>query len=175
MRDNPFAPLPTTPTGGGGETGVLSRDGKWIVKPLTATWPERCVVCNASVPASDFNAKLTWTPRWVIFVFLVSRLIGLILFFVKRKTINLHVGLCEAHRGARRTKMWIGGGVMAAAMMFGGAGIALNAGALIGLGGLTFLGGIVVMALGAMVVKAHKVEGDLAWVTAGQAFTDSIG
>jgi flagellar biosynthesis protein FliQ len=93
---------------------------------------------------------------------------------VKRRTVDLHVGLCEEHRESRKMKMVVSGGVLALSLLIGVGGAMMEAVALIVLASLMFLGGVVGLALTAGVVRAHKVEVEVAWVTAGQPFLDSL-
>lgn len=115
-----------------------------------------------SVPASAYHAKLTWTPRWVIFVFLLSRLIGLILFFMKRRTVNLHVGLCEEHTDRRRMHLFGWGGTLGMSVLMGVGGAAMDSGPALDLAGLAFFAGLIGLALKAAVLRVHKVEGEQA-------------
>lgn len=171
---NPFAPLPTQSVAVG-ESTVLRREGQDIVTPINTTWPARCIKCNASVPAADYVAKVQWVPRWVIFVFVLSNLIGLILFFVKRRRFTLQVGLCAEHRAARTRNMWIGGAVMGAGALFVMAGISMDIEVLGILGGMAALGGLIGLAIASNLFRIMKVEGDFAWVRGSGPFYDSLG
>lgn len=173
MPLNPYEALPGSPTPTGGTEG-LTRDGKYVITAVTATWPARCVKCNRGVPAAAYHAKLTWTPRWVIFVFLLSRLIGLILFFVKRRTVNLHVGLCEEHTERRRMHLFIWGGTLGMSVLMGVGGAAMDSGAALAVAGLAFFTGLIGLALTAAVLRVHKVQGEQAWVLAGEPFLHSL-
>lgn len=138
MPLNPYEALPGNPLAPGGAQGLTS-DGKYVITAVTATWPARCVKCNRGVPSAAYHAKLTWTPRWVIIVFLLSRLIGLILFFMKRRTVNLHVGLCEEHTERRRMHLFVWGGTLGMSVLMGVGGAAMDSGVALVLAGLAFL------------------------------------
>jgi hypothetical protein len=58
MPQNPFAPLPTG-SSALNNPGEVYRDGKFVVTPVVATWPARCVTCNRAVPDPSFHAKVT--------------------------------------------------------------------------------------------------------------------
>jgi len=145
-----------------------------VVSPIAATWPARCVHCNANVPAADFKAKPVWYPKWVIIVFLLSRLIGIILYFWKRRTLDLNIGLCEEHRRKRSMAMWGGGGAAAFAFVVLGAGLALDMPELFIGFLLLFVGGLIVLALGARTVTPMSVEGEVARLKVGQPFLESL-
>lgn len=152
----------------------VAQHGGVIISPVTATWPARCVKCNVSVPSADYRAKITWYPRWTLFVFIVSRLIGLILMMVKRRTVLLNIGLCEVHRAARSQRVMIGGGLLLLGVLGFAAGIALEStGMLIG-GPILLLVGIIVMAVSWSPVKVQKVEGEIAYLKADESFVNSL-
>lgn len=170
---NPFQPISFTNQG----ISEVTAEGDFVRTPLKATWPPRCVVCNADVPAADFNAKLVWYPRWVIFVFLLSRLIGLVLFFIKRKQLNLHVGLCEEHKSMRRQGMI--GGVLAivfgvlffVGMVFMREAVAIFM--MLGGGFACLIAGVLLLRRAAILVP-KGVEGEEALVKVGLPFLESL-
>ncbi len=170
--DNPFAPLPSSSVSS--PSGTVYAEGNVVVSPVTATWPARCVHCNANVSAADFKAKPVWYPKWVIIVFLLSRLIGLILFFWKRRVLDLNIGLCEEHRRKRSTWMWGGGGAAAFGFVVLGVALAADMPVLMIGFALLFLGGLIVLALGARTVTPMSVEGDIARLKVGQPFLESL-
>lgn len=172
MSENPFAPLPATapvPT----DPRAVFRDGHHVCTPVTATWPARCVRCNAEVPAADRRLDLTWTPRWVYLLILLGLLLALIAQVFVRRKVTLQVGFCAACAGRRRK-------------LLGGWGAALGL-ALVGLcsgasGSSAIMAGSVILALVALgglvvchpLVTVDRVYGERAWIRAGAVFVASL-
>jgi hypothetical protein len=174
---NPFAPLPSGSPSGTvlyDRPGEIFQSGGVIQSPLIATWPPRCVKCNRDVSGPFFRAKMTWYPRWTIIVFVLSRLIGLILMMIKRRTVVLELGLCDEHRALRKRNMLIGVGVMGLGVLLFAAGIQADAVPLLLGGPVALIVGIVVTAMGHATVRVQKVEGEVAYIKASDAFTASL-
>lgn len=172
MNENPFAPLPATapvPT----DPRAVFRDGHHVCTPVTATWPARCVRCNAGVSAADRRLDLTWTPRWVYLLLLLGVLFAVIAQVFARRKVNLHVGFCAAC--ARRRRRLLGAwsatlGLALVGLCSGAAGSsAVMAGSVIL--ALVALGGLV---LCHPLVTVDRVYGERAWVRAGAAFVASL-
>lgn len=167
MNVNPYAPLPTTPPLASPDTtSAPVRDGRDARTRVEATWPCRCVVCNAEVPTAGSTLNLWWHPRWV-YVFVPIPLIFVPLFLTTGRTVRLRVGLCPACGWRRRLRI-------AGAVALLGASFLLCAGFDLGrppalvlfvaAAGIYMVGG----------VRATRVVGDVAWVRAGRAFVASL-
>ena len=177
--DNPYSPLPTS-LGTSDLTGEIVQDGNLVRTPVTATWPSRCVKCNASVPAPDFKARLQWYPRWIPLLFLIGWPIALIVMMVKRRWVNLQIGLCDTHRQSRR--MWIAGffGAFAFGVLVAFAGFSVGRpnegiGAIVGFLGI--IGAFVGLIGGLLAIpplRVTRVEGDVAWVKVKPEFLASL-
>lgn len=172
--DNPFAPLPTGSGLFDQNTSELRVVEGRVYSPVVATWPARCVVCNCAVPEADFNLKMVWYPRYVILVFIFIRLIGIILYFVKRRTVSLNIGLCEEHRSQRRMYQWIGGGSIVAGFAMLLLWISLGKSVLIIFGLVALLGGAITLGLGTRLMSVVNVEGDTAELKIKGEFYESI-
>ncbi len=173
MADNLFSALPTGSIPATGAEDIVAIGGQ-VRTPLVATWPARCVVCNGDVPAADYKTKLVWYPRWTILVFLFSRLIGLILMMVKRKTATLHLGLCEEHRATRRTRLWAFGGTFLASFASFPLAGALDTVWIMIAGIVAFWVGLIGLIVYAKPVRMARVEGDYGYVKAKPAFVQSL-
>lgn len=182
--DNIFSPLPgagtTSPEGF--QFGPLEPDapvfvhldGDVVVTPVVATWPPYCVRCGSSVPAPDFVLNTSWTPRWVILVFVFIRWLGILLYFVNRKKLSLNIGLCEEHRVRRSRLMWAGGAGMVVSVIAGCASFDEN-----GLGLAVFFGSLglaslVVLVVGAQLVTVKNVDKDVARVKVKPQFLEAM-
>ena len=51
---------------------------------------------------------LQWVPQWVIIIFVISPLIGLIVWLFVRKTAKVDVALCAQHDARRRVMAMVG-------------------------------------------------------------------
>jgi hypothetical protein len=140
------------------------RDGKLLVTIKDATLPNRCIKCNA--PAMKLlKRQVEWYPRYVLLVFLLIRIVGIILYFCLRRRATIYIGLCEDHINKRRFGMLIGGSVMTAGFLlfFGQMSSDPNIG-LIMLGLMMALVGICVMVSVYRTVSATKIEEPYVWV-----------
>ena len=93
---------------------------------------------------------------------------------MKRRKVNLHVGLCEEHTERRRMHLFVWGGTLGMSVLMGVGGAAMDSGVALVLAGLAFLTGLIGLALTAAVLRVHKVEGEQAWVLAGDPFLRSL-
>jgi hypothetical protein len=152
----------------------LRREGDDIVTPIDTTWPARCVKCNRPVRSADFVMKAQWVPRWVIFLFVISWLIGLIVYLFKRRRFQLTLGLCEEHRASRTQNMFIGGGLVILGVVLMVVSAVEDVGVGAALGGVTLLGGILWTAISANLMMIKKVEGNYAWVRFKGPFFESV-
>ena len=139
------------------------RDGSLLVMTKETTLPNRCVKCNA--PAIKLLKRtVEWYPRYVILVFILIRIVGLILYFCTRKRVTVYIGLCEAHINRRRIGVFAGVSLLMLGLItFFGALSSENFS--LALPGLLFvLVGIVVMATMWRVVSASKIQEPNVWV-----------
>lgn len=139
------------------------RDGSLLVMTKETILPNRCVKCNA--PAIKLLKRtVEWYPRYVILIFILIRIVGLILYFILRKRVTVYIGLCEAHLNRRRIGVITGLSLfMLGLITFFGA--LTNENFPLALPGLLFvLVGIIVMALTWRVVSASKIQEPYVWV-----------
>lgn len=82
----------------------LFQRGKYVVLQPGATWPDRCIKCNA--PASyKKNLTMAYVNPWIYLSILVSILITVILALIFQKKFKISLPLCELHR--RRRLQWM--------------------------------------------------------------------
>jgi hypothetical protein len=139
------------------------RDGSLMVMTKETVLPNRCVKCNA--PAMKLMKRtVEWYPRYVILVFLLIRIAGLILYFCTRKRVTVHIGLCEEHINKRRFGVLAGGVLLLIGFLsfFGGIGNENVPVFMLGL--LLILAGIFVMVTIWRTVTAKKIEEPYVWV-----------
>lgn len=172
---NPYAPpADATPAfGPAGATAGIRREGDRLVVPKGAVLPARCVKCNAAAEHSE-HKKLTWAPPWVFIIFVLSWLIGLIVYLVVRKTGDVTYSLCPEHLGKRRNgRFAMLGGV---ALLFGGifAGIAVNEPLVMLLGLVGGLVAIIVGAVMAAMAQPTKIDPTHIWLKVGDPFLNTF-
>jgi hypothetical protein len=144
-------------------TTAAWRDGSLLVLTKETILPNRCVKCNA--PAMKLLRRtVEWYPRYIILIFLLIRIVGLILYFCLRKRVTVYIGLCEDHVNKRRFGVlagcvtmliglvWFFGALMNESFGFGFLGL------------LVFLAGIIVMVTVWRTVTATKIQEPYVWV-----------
>lgn len=174
MALNPFAPLPeetVTPRQLAPHMADVVRDRDLVRTPVNATWPCRCVRCNADVPSADRELALWWTPTWVWWLLPALGVWGLAVALMGKR-VRVRVGLCDACARRHRNLLAAFVGMLAVGVTVGCAGADepgfFRAGALITLVGVA---GLIV---GPKIARPSLVIGDLAWVRVGPAFTESL-
>lgn len=139
------------------------RDGSLMVMTKETVLPNRCVKCNA--PASKLLKRtVEWYPRYVIWVFIFIRIVGLILYFCTRKRVTVYIGLCEDHINRRRFGMLIGGLILLLGFMAFFGAMSSEAFGIVFLGLLLILAGIIVMVTVWRTITAKKIEEPYVWV-----------
>jgi len=89
------------------------RDGKKFVVPLAGPQlPARCVKTGEPTGLDGIKPKtLYWCTPWVFLAFIIIRLLGLILYFVLRKKIVLHIPISPAGKTRMRKHGFIATGI----------------------------------------------------------------
>lgn len=139
------------------------RDGSLLVTTKDARLPGRCVKCNA--PASTrLKRTVEWYPRYVILVFILVHIAGIILYLCTRKSATLSIGLCESHFNRRRFGILIGCAMLLTGLfVFFGA--LFNENFSTGLLGLVlFLTGMTVAVSVYRTIRAAKIEEPYVWL-----------
>ncbi len=159
----PFDPMSTHPSQYGSQG--LYRDGKLVVATRDATFPDRCVKCNA--PAEGFRLKrsLSWHhPLFYVIIFICNVIVYVIVAMIVRKTATYYVGLCETHRRKRRQAILIGwscflGGVSLAVWGFS------KGDAILGLLAVVILfAGSLYGLIGSRVLYPKRIDKEYAWI-----------
>jgi hypothetical protein len=171
---NPFAAIPS---GGGfaaqGALALYQVDGM-VETPTGGRWPARCVVCNVAVPTADFEATLTWHPRWVTMLFFIVGFLAILAMQFAKETVRLDIGMCAVHRAQRtqRLRAFAGTLVLGVLAWFGGAAVDVTVLSVLGLfASLIGLVGVVVVR---PPLRVQRVEGDIAWIRVGAPFLASL-
>lgn len=85
------------------------RDGATLVAHRNATFPDRCVKCNAAADGKRWNRKLYWHhPAFYLLIIFPGLLIYVIVALCIRKSAKVSVGLCRKHRAVRRNGILLG-------------------------------------------------------------------
>jgi len=146
----------------------LWRDGSRLVMDKTASLPARCIVCNAPATGQPLRRRLTWHPSAWYLLLLINILVYAIVSLIVRQTAVIHVGLCDTHRGRRRTWIAVAWTLVLAAVIlpFILGGIADDD--TMALGFVFAFTAIVVAALigifGARVVRATRIDATRLWL-----------
>lgn len=143
----------------------LWRKDKQLVTRLNATFPDRCVKCNAPANGYRLKRQLTWHPPAYYFFILLNLLVYALIAMCVQKKATLFIGLCPQHRTRRTRGMivgWVGflGGIVVL-----GAGIGAQHGALlIWTGILMMLGGLIYGVMTGARVSAAKITKENVWL-----------
>lgn len=142
----------------------LWRSGKRVVARTGTVFPDRCVKCNESAAGFRLKRTLYWMhPAWWL-LFIVSRLILIIVYFVVRKKAVVHIGLCARHRAKRKLGIIIAWSSVALGflVMFGS--LAYSPGWCIFAGFMVMLAGGITGGVMAHTVRATKVDKQFVWL-----------
>lgn len=173
---NPYAPpanFDLSPGYASEDTEAWQENGK-VVFFQEGRLPARCVRCNAPA-TSSLTQKLYWHhPALYVLVFFPGVLIYVIVALIFRKTATVDLGLCETHRRRRLMGLGVGwGGLILALTLFYLA--VVGGGAPLAVGGIILL--IAAIVAGLVVVpqvQPARIDADLVYLKAGQAFVASL-
>lgn len=139
------------------------RDGPLLVMTKETILPNRCIKCNA--PAAKLMSRtVEWYPRYVILVFILIRIAGLILYFCTRKRVTVYIGLCEDHINKRRFGVMAGVVVMLVGFISFFGAMSNENFSVVFLGLLLILAGIIVMVSAWRTITASKIQEPYVWV-----------
>lgn len=154
----------------------LRREGRLLVASRKATFPDRCVKCNAEAHGYRLKRNLYWHHPAYFLILVICNIFAyaLVAIFVKR-TALFRVGLCPLHRRRRRTAILFGWfcillsfGLIAAAVEWEAWSLAIASGA-------CALFGIVYGGIRSQVITAKKIDKRTVWIRgAGVAFLESL-
>ena len=123
----------------------LWRSGKTLVARLDATFPDRCVKCNAS--ASGFRLKRDFIFIWGA-----------------HKRAIIHVGLCQKHRADYKLGVIIGWSTLLPGLILLLGGVALNHGDTAAGGAAVLIIGGIIAAILMTTVNPTKTTRDNIWM-----------
>lgn len=158
-----------------GNSRLIWRRKREIVLNKDTPFPDRCVCCNAPTNGFKLKRELSWHPPAYYILIVVSLLIYIIVAMIIRKKATLHIGLCDAHRAARKRTILIASlsAVLGLILLIAAAFVENGTLALVGI--LLLLGGGIYGAVKAPIISATKIEGDLvSFKGAGQPFLDTL-
>jgi len=141
----------------------LFRDGKLLVVRKGVPLPPRCVKTNRP---TDFVLKRTFyylTP-WVYLLILCHLLVFIVVGLILRKSVTLHVPLCEEAQRQRRHGILRGWILAMSAVNMIGVAIAVQCVWLGLVGGGVLVGGMVYGALKSQVLVAKRIDDRHAWL-----------
>jgi hypothetical protein len=128
-----------------------SRDGNKLIVTRGAMLPPYCVKCAQPADGAPWQKNFAWCNPLLAFL-LILGLIGIVVYIIvyysARKQMMLIVPLCEEHRRARRTKLWVGSLLLITSPLLMVIGAIVDKNELLGFGLFSFL----VMAIGGAVV-----------------------
>lgn len=155
--------------------GIWS-SGKDLVAAKGASFPDRCVKCNAPVHGTRLKRNLYWYPPYVLLLIILSLLIGAIVAMIVRKNARFEIGVCELHRSKRIRNMFVGG-----LLTVGGFGLIIAGAAGVFNNGWFFLAALGALICGiifmtrASLISAKRIDSQYVWIKgAGQQFLDSL-
>ena len=91
-----------------GFVGQYRREDMQLVVQSGAVLPSYCVKTGEPVSEEGIvTRKITWSPLWVLLIFFLSPLIGLIVYFIVRKKCEITFGLSPAIQSKYRTRRLI--------------------------------------------------------------------
>jgi hypothetical protein len=118
-KHNPYAPSRASlkQTGPVGNSDAVRRDGKWVVMPVGASLPHRCVKCNGEPLDPTKARKLYWHHPAIYILIFVAMLIYIIVALSVRKTAVVEPALCAEHKSKRRTALLVAWGLFLGAFI----------------------------------------------------------
>jgi hypothetical protein len=126
--------------------------------------PDRCVKCNGPANGYRLRRKLSWhSPLYYLLIF-VGWLVYVIVALVVRKTVRVHVGLCERHLNNRRMALYVAwflclAGIAAIVMAF-----AIESGAMGGIGIMLLIAAAIYGNFAPRVIYPSKIDERFAWI-----------
>lgn len=151
------------------------RSKKDVVAAKGASFPNRCVKCNAPVQSFRLKRNLYWYPPWVILLILFSLLIGAIVAMIMRKNAKIEIGLCEVHRSKRVRNMIVGTILTVLGIALIMVAVAFEKGGSLVLFSIIVLIAGIVFCVQATVITAKKIDANYVWIKgAGRQFLDSL-
>ena len=154
----------------GTPTGSMWRQGnKTLVMHKTAEMPNRCVKSNQ--PSTRYlKRKLSWHhPGWYALIVVCNMIVYVIAALIVRKTATIHVGLSEEWFARRQRAILISWTLSLLGIALLVTGIALVdasefAVAMIPIGIVLLLGGLIYGVVRARIVEVKKIKDDYIWL-----------
>jgi len=147
-----------------GSASGIWRSGRKLVTSVNATFPQRCLRCNAPADGKPIKRKLYWHPPAVYLALLLGIIVYVVIAMVTRKNALAFVSICQPHRSARRMVILISWLLVLGGIGAGIAGIANESGWLGGLGGVAFLGGLIFGIVRGRLIVPYKIDKDHMWL-----------
>lgn len=158
-----------------GSSRLIWRRKREIVLSKDTPFPDRCVCCNAPTNGFKLKRDLSWHPPAYYLLLLVCLWLYIIVAMIARKKATLHIGLCEAHRAARKQTILIASLSAVLGLVLVIAGGVMENGILALIGAVLLIGGGLYGAVKAPIISCTKIENDLvSFKGAGQPFLDTL-
>ena len=137
----------------------LRRDANKLIVTRGAMLPPYCVKCAQPSDGTPWEKNFAWCNPWLALL-LILGFIGIVVYIVvyynARKQMTLAVPLCEGHRQARRTKLWVGALLLITSPLLMVIGVIQNKDELTGLGFVLFL--VVVIGGAIMLIQSQPLR-----------------
>jgi hypothetical protein len=142
---------------------TIWRNRSSLVMTKQASLPDRCIKCNAPTQ-NKLKRNLRWHHQALYALILLGFIPYAIFALVLGKTATVNVGLCEAHVSARKRAMLIALLLVLFSFVLFVVGIANESPALVLVGMLLFLGGVIFGVLKTKVVVPQKIDNEYVWL-----------
>jgi hypothetical protein len=164
---NPYAPMKASlkaPAAGILQDGVW-RDGDQVVVTHGASFPKRCVKCNAPAEAPSKVRRVYWHHPAIYLLFLAYAILYIIVAMILRKSMEIDPCLCEEHASKRRQWIWFGWigsifGLIGIPVIAAGAGLDMGPALLLAF--VCFIGCAAAGSMNARILYAKRIDSEYA-------------
>lgn len=158
---NPYAPPDARiePEAAPQTEDVVWRDGRELVAMVGARFPERCVRCGSRTRGRARRYAFHWVPNWMLLLFLLSPLVYMIAFMIRRTRSDHAISMCETHERRHNALL---GGACATAILSPIVGYLIGDLAGLVIGAVMFFGAFIVALLRSRLMRPVKIDADYA-------------
>jgi hypothetical protein len=136
--------------------------GRCLVARRDANLPPICIITAEPqrAPGTTRTKKLYWHASWVYLLILVNILVFAVVGLILRRSARITYSISPAARRERNRRTWISVGVFLGGIVLLLAGANTDQAALMLVGPLASLAGLLLLGLWCRVVWAERIEGD---------------